>query len=233
VTFSTVTAQAVASLRFSEAVLVVDSSETKTPTLTARDASGAPVCASNATLTSRNFTVATAGGTTVTGARSGQTFLIGTSTENSAIRDSALVIVAQVGKPAVTVSMPRFDLKSDTTFTVSLLVDSRSTTTRVGAATLQIAWSPDVLTYVGDQAGAVNALVDVNSSAATGGLLTIGMATANGLTGSSDIRQLTFKAAAAGKVGQLSITIVEMSAAGTFASLTEQTVGGSYPLRIR
>lgn len=233
VTFSSLTAQAVASLRFSEAVLVVDSAESTTPSLTARDASGAPVCASNATLTSRNFTVASAAGTTVTGARSGQTFIVVTSAENNAIRDSALLVVAQAGKPAVTVSMPRFDLKSDTTFTVSLYVDSRSTSTGVGAGTLQITWSPDVLTYVGNQAGGASALVDVNTSATASGLLTIGMAAANGLIGSSEIRQLTFTAAAAGKSGHLSVTVVEMSAAVTFANLTTQTVGGSYPLRIR
>jgi hypothetical protein len=145
-----------------------------------------------------------------------------------------MVVVSGAGKPAVILTVPRFDLKTDTVFTVSLIVDSRSLTAPVGSATLQVVWNTSVLTFVSQEAVASNALVDVNSSATANGVLTVGMASSAGVTGAVELRRITFKASSiAGRTGTLTVDVADLAAAGTFANLTGQTVSGSYPLRTR
>jgi hypothetical protein len=234
VAFSSLSTRPISALRFAEHVLVVDSAQTLTPSITLLDASGVPVPGASASFNTRNVAIATAGSGTVTGSKSGQTFVIATSSDNPNASDSAIVLVAGAGKPAVILSMPRFDLRADTTFTVSLIVDSRSSSVGVGAATLQVVWNPSVLTLLSDETGSANALVDVNKSAAATGVATIAMASSSGLTGPAEIRRLTFRASVfSGRTGSVSVDVIDMAAATTFANLVSQTVSGVYPLRIR
>jgi hypothetical protein len=233
VTFATTSTRPVAQVRFAEHVIVVDSGSSLTPAISLVDASGNPVPGATATLVVRNVGVASAG-TSITGTRSGQTFAVATSFDNSSAKDSAVLIVSGAGKPAVLLSVPRFDLKADTTFTVSLIIDSRSASTPVGSATLQVVWNTSVLAFVGEQAVAGSALVDVNSSATANGVLTVGMASSSGVTGPTEIRRITFKASAvANQTGLISVDVADIASAGTFVNLTGQTVSGSYPVRIR
>jgi hypothetical protein len=234
VIFATTSTQPIASVRFADHVMVVDSGSSITPSISVLDPSGAEVPGAPATLSVRNVAVANAG-SSLTGLKAGQTFAIATSLDNSSARDSAMLVVAAAGKPAVTLTMPRFDLAVDTTFTVSLILDSRSVATPVGSATLQVVWNTSVLTFVSEQAGSVsNALVDVNTAATASGVLTVGMASGSGVTGAVELRTITFKASStANRTGTLSVDVAEISAAGTFADLTGLTVSGTYPLRIR
>lgn len=233
VTFTTTATRPVAIVRFAEHVIVVDSGSSIAPTVSLLDASGDPVPGAVATMAVRNTGVASAG-SSITGTRSGQTFAVATSLDNSGARDSAMLIVTGAGKPAVFLSVPRFDLKADTTFTVSLLVDSRSASVPVGSATLQVVWNPSVLTFVSEQSVASSALVDVNSSATANGVLTVGVASSAGLTGATELRRITFKASSTtNRSGILSVEVADIAAAGTFVNLSGQTVSGSYPLRIR
>jgi hypothetical protein len=62
----------------------------------------------------------------------------------------------------------------------------------------------------------------------------VGVASTSGLTGAVALRRITFKASSvAGRSGVLRVDVADVSAAGTFANLTGQTVSGSYPLGIR
>jgi hypothetical protein len=234
VTFTTMSTRTVAAVRFTEHVLVVDSSGTVATGSAAVDQSGAPVNGAGIALATRNAAVASAGATSVTGMKTGQTFVIATSIDNQSARDSALIVVGNVGSPVVTVSVPRFDLKADTTFTVSVIIDSRAGGAPIGAATLQLVWNPQVLTFVSQQAGNANALVEVNPSSTASGVLGIALASDNGLTGAVDVRRVTFKASSTpGRSGAMSVDVIDMSAAGAFTNLVPKTVSGSYPIRIR
>ena len=231
--FTTLSTRPVVTVRFADHVFVVDSASSVTPAVSLLDASGDPVPGATATMAVRNVAVANAGAS-LTGLRSGQTFAIATSLDNSAARDSAVLLVSGAGKPAVLLTVPRFDLKADTTFTVSLIIDPRSASVPVGSATLQVVWNPSVLTFVSEQAVASNALVDVNAAATATGVLGIAMASSAGFTGPVELRRITFKASSiAGRTGVLSVDVADLAAAGTFVNLTGQTVSGSYPLRIR
>jgi hypothetical protein len=76
--------------------------------------------------------------------------------------------------------------------------------------------------------------VVVNGASASSGSLTLAVVSSDGVSGSTEIRRLTFKAAATpGKTGALSVHVADISAASTFANLFHVTVSGSYPLRIR
>ncbi len=234
VTFSTVSTRAITAVRIAEHVIVVDSTGTTTPSIIATDPSGATVPGAAISLSTRNPVVASAGANSVTGSRTGQTFLIATSVDNQAARDSALVIVGNIGAPVVRMNMPRFDLKSDTTFTVSLIVDMRSGGAILGAATLNLGWDPTLLSFVSDEVGSTSALTVVNTTSAATGALTVAMASSDGVSGAVEVRKLTFKASATvGKTGSLAVTVIDLSAAGTFTDLVPVTVSGTYPLRIR
>jgi hypothetical protein len=234
VTFSTVTTRPLGELRIASHVMVVDSSGTITPVVTIVDATGAAVPGASYSLLTRTPSVASVGSTTVTGLRAGQTILVVTATDNPLVSDSAVVIVGKVGSPVVTMNVPRLDLKADTIFTVSLFVDMRSATTKLGAATLQVVWDPAVLTFVSEAAGSAPISVVANSSTAASGSLTVALASADGAAGVSEVRRVTFKAAStAGKTGSLAVHVADISAAESLANLIAVTVSGSYPLRIR
>jgi hypothetical protein len=233
VPFSLLSTRPIAAVRFAEHVLVVDSGQTINPAISLMDSTGSGVAGATAAFTTRDLGVATAGSGSVTGSKSGQTFLVATSVDNQNARDSAVVLVGGGGKPVVFLTMPRFDLKTDSTFTVSLVVDSRSPTA-IGAATLQVVWDPAVVTLLNEQAGSTTALVAVNTTAAVSGSATIAMISSAGVTGPVEVRRLTFKASSvAGRTGSISVHVADMAAATTFANLAPVTVSGLYPVRIR
>jgi hypothetical protein len=233
VSFATTSTHPVTTVRFADHVMVVDSGSSLTPAIDFLDPSGNPVPGATAAMSVRNASIASAG-SSLTGLRSGQTFVLAGSLDNSSARDSAVLLVTGAGKPAVFIDVPRFDLKADTTFTVSLFIDSRSATA-VGSATLQVVWNTSLLTFINEEAVTLtNTLVDVNTSAAASGVLTVGVASTSGLTGAVALRRITFRASSvAGRSGALRVDVADLSAAGTFANLTGQTVSGSYPLGIR
>jgi hypothetical protein len=234
VTFNTTTVTAVSSVRFESNLLIVDSLATITPTVTAFGPSGAPIAGVGITLTSRNTNAATTSGGNVTGVRPGQTFLIAASVDNPNATDSALVIIANVAAPVITAAVPRYDLKADTTFTVSIIVDMRASSEKLGAATLQVTWDPALLTYVSNGGGTSGVNATINTSGAASGAISMAMASSAGFPGAVEIRTVTFRAAATtGRSGTLVVIPSELTGAGTFTDLRPRTVSASYPLKTR
>lgn len=237
VTFSTTTAagtsSTVSAVRMSAKMFVVDSLATITPGVTAVDAQGNAVAGAAVTLVARSATTVTISGGTVTGAHAGQTFLVATSTDNPNAMDSALVVVANIGAPVVTAAVPRFDLKTDTVFTVSVIVDMRTGTEKLGAATLQVIWDPTVLIYQSDAQGSSNVTSTLNTTSTATGLYTMTMADVTGFSGAVELRKLTFKAASTvGKAGALSVTVIDLSGVA-LTNFLARTVSPIFPIKTR
>jgi hypothetical protein len=130
--------------------------------------------------------------------------------------------------------MTRLDVAHDTTFTVPIVIDMRTSGEKLGATTVSIRWDPAQLTMVSQVEGssAVGALV--NATGAAQGALTLAVASATGFAGRIEIRRVTFKAASAvGKAGKLQLSANEISGAGTFADLLGRTTAVTYPLNTR
>ena len=235
VSFTTVTRIPVSAVRFSSLQYVVDSGASFTPSVVARDPQGTVIDGATIILASRSSSAASISGSTVIGSRAGQTTLIATSADNSAARDSAIVLIANPGAPVVTATVPRFDLKTDTVFTFTVVIDMRGSGQNAAAATLQLTWDPALLVFQSSAAGATvpSGKIAVNETAAPTGSLTMSFADATGFTGAIQVRNLTFKAGStAGRVGTLSISILDLSTP-TAASLQPKTVASSYSLRTR
>jgi adhesin/invasin len=235
VTFTTVAAPAIATVRLADRILLVDSLATITPSVSIRDQDGDAIPGGGISLVTRAPGVASAGTTTVTGVKGGQTFLVAAASDNPAVSDSALVIVGNPGAPVVRITMPGFDLKTDTTFTVSLIVDMRGSAITVGASTLNLVWNPAALTFVSEAAGALGD-VAINSAAAATGFMSLAFAREEGVGGVIEVRQVTFRTSATpGRSGTLTANVVDMSAGASdgFANLAPRTVSGIFPMRTR
>lgn len=233
VTFSTTTGTAVSAVRMSAKLFVIDSLATITPGVTAFDAQGIAIANAGITLAARLPTALTISGATVTGAHAGQTFLVATSTDNPNAMDSALVVVANIGAPVVTAALQRFDLKTDTIFTVSVVVDMRTGTEKLGAATLQVTWDPTLLIYQSDAEGSANVGATINSTSTATGSYTMTMANTTGFGGAVEIRKLTFKAASTvGKTGSLSVAVLDLTGIA-LTNFLAKTVSLSFPIKTR
>lgn len=234
VVFTTIASRPVFGIRFPATAIVVDSAAARQPNAVGLDQNGTPIPGASFSYVTRNQFVATVLGDGINGFRSGNTFVVASSTDNPGVVDSARLIVAKVGGPVVLANVPRFDLRTDTTFTVSLVVDMRTSGLTLGAATLQVVWNPAVLTYVGNAEGSAGAGATVNTANAASGSITLALASPAGLAGSVEVRQITFKArTTAGTTGTLGVNVIDLVSGGTFANLVPLTVSGSYPLRLR
>ena len=230
IAFNTVGRLAVWGARFSSSTFVVDSSASATIAVTALDAQGNPIANTTIPLTVRT-TAAAPSGASVTGLRPGQSFVVGTPQDNPSAKDSAIVIVANVGAPVIRATVPRFDLKTDTVFTVPIFIDMRSSGLSAGAATLQISWDPTVLLFQ-SSSGGIASLTSNESNASTGSI-TMTFASQTGFANLIEVRDLQFKAAAtSGKLGNLTLTVLDL-ASTTAVDLRLKTVGSFYPLRTR
>ena len=186
------------------------------------------------TYTSRTAAAATvsAAGLATPVAR-GLTMLVGAATANAAATDSVLLAIATTASPVVRTDLTRFDLKNDTTFTVTVIADMRSATL-LGAATVSVTWDPTQLTYVSDADGASGVGATVNSTNAANGTLVLSAANSTGFGGTVELRKVTFTAGATiGKTGSLHLLVTSINAAGTFASLSATTLAVTYPLVLR
>jgi hypothetical protein len=234
VTFSTTTGTPVSAVRMSAKLFVIDSLATITPGVTAFDAQGVAIANAGITFAARAPTIVTISGATITGARTGQTVLVATSTDNPNATDSALVVVANIGAPVVTAAVPRFDLKTDTIFTVSVVVDMRTGTEKLGAATLQVTWDPNVLTYVSDAPGNIGTSLFLSNTTSTStGVFSMTFADNNGIAGAVEMRKLTFKAASVvGRTGALSVTVLDLSGVA-LTNFLARAVSPFFPIKTR
>jgi hypothetical protein len=233
VSFTTQSRTPVSAVRFGSRLFVVDSSGTISPAVSAFDPQGNAIADAAITLTARSATTVSISGTSATGTHPGQTIIVATASDNSAAKDSALLIVANTTSPVVLATVPRFDLKTDTVFTVPIIIDMRSSGLSVGAATLQVSWDPTVLIFQSSQGGASGASVTSNETNVASGTLTMTFASQSGFANRVEVRTLTFKAAAiAGRTGALTLTALDLLSTAP-GDLRSKTVASFYPMRTR
>jgi hypothetical protein len=163
----------------------------------------------------------------------GQTMIVAASTANVAATDSVLFAVATAGSPVLRTDLSRFDIKHDTTFTLTVIADMRSAT-RLGAATVEVTWDPFQLIYVSDADGTSGVIATVGTANAANGSLLITAASSSGFAGTVQLRRITFQAASTtGRAGFLTLLATELTAATTFTSVLGTTLAISHPLVIR
>lgn len=216
-------------------VVVIDVGTSFVPTWQVRDAHGNVVPAAGLTFSSRGSAASVTTGGQVTGNAPGQALVVAQSVVVPSAGDSILVIVGVPNNPVVRTDLASLSVAAGSTFTVAIIVDMRSATTRLGSATLRIDWAPGLLTYVSDADGAAGVGATVNATQAAAGQLRMSLASPNnsGWAGAVEVRRITFQAASALNVsGVLAITTTEI-ADTAFTNLAPNTVSVSHPLKTR
>lgn len=217
-------------------VVVVDEAGTTTLTLAMKDAFGNPLTnTSGVTYTSSNSGIASTNGAVVTAVARGQAMIVASVTANPSIRDSMLVVVTVPTGPVLITDLARFDLKTDTVFTVVVAIDMRTSGEKLGSTNVNITWDPTVLTYQSDAEGASSVGATVNSTNVGTGSFRLSVASSAGFAGRVELRRITFRAnAAVGRIGNLALALTELNGVSpNFNSVLSKTVAVSHPLRTR
>jgi hypothetical protein len=219
-------------LSIKERIAIVDAGQRVMPTITAVDANGNVVPNTQIDFAARTPSVVTlASDGSIVGIGLAQTFVVASSALTS---DSILVVVTSPNGPVLESDLTRLDVAHDTSFTVSVVLDMRTSGEKLGATTVTIRWDPSQLTMVSQVDGATGVGALVNANGAPQGLLTFAVASATGFPGRIELRRITFKAASTvGKAGKLQLTTSEVSGAGTFTDLLSRTTAVTYPLSTR
>jgi hypothetical protein len=231
VQFSTTTiAGPIASLSVTAPVVVLDSGAAGNIALTAHDRYGNAASTSGVSFTSRAPEAVTVDGTgRLTALAPGQGFVVAA---RGSAADSTLVIAAHSTGPVVRTDLTEFRLPADTSLTVNVLADMRSSAEKFGSGTVIVSFDPALLTLVESTAIAPGTVV--NATAAGSGQVTIAAADANGLPGSVTLAALTFRVTgASGHAGAIDLDTRELTAAVTFDALLPRTLSVSTPLVIR
>lgn len=217
--------------------VVVEPGTTSTAIVaTLRDGAGQQVTTPTVTYVSRTPAIATVNASgQVTAVAKGQAIIVATTTaSNQTFTDSLLAVVPVTDGPVVMTDLARFDLKTDTTFTVAVFANMRTSASKVGSGKVTLTWDPTVLTYQSNAEGANNVGASVNANGAATGSLVMAFASSAGWSGKVEIRKVTFKASAtAAKLGALTIAANEMFAAAGYADLLPKTVTVVSPLYTR
>lgn len=233
VSFSVTTiAGPAATLSIKERIIIADAAQVVHPTITAVDANGNVVPPTQLTFTARTpavVTITADGG--IVGIGLAQTFVVASSTLAS---DSVLAVITNPNGPVLGTDMTRLDVAHDTTFTVPILLDMRTSGEKLGATTVAIRWDPAQLTMLSQIDGASGVGAIANATSAAQGQLTLAVASAAGFTGRIELRRVTFKVASTvGRTGNLQLSLNELSGAGTFTDLLARSTAITYPLSIR
>jgi hypothetical protein len=228
------TVQPVAVVSFTRKVEVLDRGATAAPVpVSATDANGTPVSTATYTYASRNTQVATVGTNgAISGVARGQTVIVVTASEPGStgiIQDSLLAVVAEPGAPVLISSIDRFSYGRNADVTVSVFVDMRSQTARLGSATLDVDWNPAQLDYQSHVNGGSGVSPTVNATTESTGRLTLAMADVTGFTGRVELLRITFRTSAAASAGALTLAAREISAAD-FTNLLGVTAQVSHPI---
>jgi hypothetical protein len=235
VSFTTVTIPGPATqIAFRQRIVTADINTSFTPDLTATDANGNAVPPSRLALFAKTPTIASPGANgAVTVIRTGQTFIVASSTGGGP-PDSVLVVAVAPNGALISGDLARFDLRTDSTFTVALSIDLRTGPDKLGAATVRVRWDPTLLEFVSHAEGSPNVGAFVNTTNAGNGILTLAVANAAGLAGKTELVRLTLKTrSTVGKSGALAISALEVFSAGSFTDLLPRTTAVSHPLVLR
>jgi hypothetical protein len=167
----------------------------------------------------------------VTGKTMGQSVVVA-NVNGTGLRDSLLVVVPKVGGPALYSSINQFTYATNTTVTVTVLVDMRNSGKLLGSTTVDVHWDPAQLTYVSHANGTSGVVPTVNSSSAASGTLTLAMADVNGFAGNVQLLKITFQTASTAHAGQLQLSARELHATD-YTDLLPVTVQVTHPLSIQ
>lgn len=219
------------SLTLARALEVLSSGASASIPVTVLDQAGAPIPAAAVTYTSRSTAVATVNASgVIAGVAKGQTIVVASPEGFPQIQDSALVVVADPDGPVVISSIDRFSYPLDATITVSVFVDFRASTRRLGSTAIDVTWDPRQLVFQSSANGASGVVPTVNATLASTGKLTLAMADVAGFGGRVEMLRLTFRTATTPAVGQLQLTALELTATD-FANLLSSAVQVTHPLR--
>ena len=203
----------------------------------AADPNGTPVTTAQFSYVSRNTQVATVDPATgaITGVAGGQTVIVVRAQEpgsTTIAEDSLLAVVAEPGAPVLISSIERFTYPRDTEITVSVFMDMRSETQRLGSTTVDVSWNPAQLSFQSTAAGTVGVNPIVNSTLASStGQLTLAMASVTGFEGRVELLRINVRTSASASTGAFTLTAREISAAD-FTNLLGTTVQVSHPITV-
>ena len=204
---------AAARVTFARGVEIVDVNGTVSAPATARTQGGAVVPGVTFTYTSRTPGIATVSNAgVVTGVAKGQAVIVANVQGNASVADSIIAVVAEPGGPVLVSSLERFRLPRDTQFTVSVFVDMRASTKRLGSTTVDVEWNPLQFQFVGTANGASGVSPTVNSSNTSTGKLVLAMADVAGFTGRVELLRITFRSSTGNSDGELKLTARELNA---------------------
>ena len=221
-----------ASLALAPGRVVLAAAATTTITAAVRDADGNPLTMPVVAFTSRAPSVATVDSRgVVSGVGGGQT-IVGASVIGTAITDSMFAVVVPAAGTALVSSLTALSLPRDTTVTVSVFVDLRSSPRRLASGLIDVVFQPSQLTFVAAAAGA-NFAPSVSAADTATGRLHLAFADAAGASGVAELARLTFRASpAAGRVGTFALVASEMTASD-FTDLLPGMVQVAQPLVLR
>jgi len=237
-TAQTVTATAVfpdvaTTIAFAQGLQIVDQGSTVTAGATVKSQLGNPMPNEPVSYLSRSTGIATVSASgVITGVARGQAIIVASVTNNASIMDSLLAVVAAPNGPVVLTSLERMRLPLDTTFTVSVYADMRTSPKKLGSTLIDVEWSTAQMTYQSHANGAQVA-PEVNSSTAGTGKLTLAMADATGFAGKVELLRITFRTTTTGATGTLKLTTKELNAADppAYSDLLPVTTSVTHLLR--
>ncbi|MCU0648314.1 MAG: hypothetical protein MUF00_09985 [Gemmatimonadaceae bacterium] len=217
--------------------LVVDSGATVPLSLTAVDIGGnalPPPFSFFTATTPANIAIASVLGT-LTGTRTGVARVGVGPSPGTTVTDSLLAIVTPANGLLLGTDIDRFRYAPDSLITITMVLDTRNSGVRVGAATLRMNWDPAVLVYRGRSAGTTGVALTVNDAQVNAGALTVSFADLNGIAGRAELIRLQFRTGGAGgrREGSVSVTALDLTQAGTFDDLLRRVLPVSYPMGIR
>ncbi|HJQ20558.1 MAG TPA: hypothetical protein VJ867_09440, partial [Gemmatimonadaceae bacterium] len=218
----TITATAIippGSIKFAKYANLLDVGATASAPATVKALDGSVIDTARVNYASRNGAIATVSAGTITGVAAGQATIVGTVARATSLKDSTLAIVVPTGGVVLMSSIDRFEYPTDTTMTVSIFVDLRSSGKNLGSTTIDVTWSTSQLLYQSWSNGSSGVVPTVNATGASSGTLTLAMADVNGFGGKVEMLRVTFKTATTAATGALTLTAREMTASDVTTNL--------------
>ncbi len=228
-TATAVFSQVPSSIAFANGIEIVDVGSGKSAPAIVRAQDGTTMAGQAVTYTSRDAAIASVSSAgTITAVAKGQTVIVATL---GALADSIRAVVAEPNGPVLVTSADRFRYPRDTTMTIAVFVDMRTSAKKLGSATIDVEWSPTQLLYQSHANGASGVSPTINAATTSTGKLTLAMADVTGFSGRVELLRITFKTATGAATGTLKAVARELNA-HDFTDLLPLTVQVTHALVI-
>ncbi|HYC49654.1 MAG TPA: hypothetical protein VEB19_00970 [Gemmatimonadaceae bacterium] len=225
----------VAKVDFARKLEIVDRGTTAAPVpVSATDPNNTPVTTATLSYISRDPAVATVNASTgaITGVARGQTVVVVRAQEGQNVaEDSLLAVIAEPGAPVLVSSVDRFTYARDANVTITVFMDMRSTTRRLGSTTVDVDWNPQQLLFQSTSPGGSSVVPTLNVSQAASGRLTLAMADVTGFPGRVELLRINFRTSNTATAGTLALSAREVSAAD-FTDLLGTTTQVTHSIRV-